>query len=139
MIHNIPLGNRAKTRISKEEYGERILAIENGENVESEDETDEEDDDITEEKGKNEKKQDEQTIMSEEFLGGDSFIHNQQGEEKDEVETFEAHKVQNVIRENNVFGNQHSVVTHMNGNLNCSGDPVRIESRYIRHCIGQDL
>ena len=129
MIHNIPLGNRAKTRISKEEYGERIQAIENGENVESEDETDEEVDDIPEEKGK----------MREEFLGGDSFIHKQQGEEKDEVETFEAHKVQNVIRENNVFGNQHSVVTHMNENLNCSGDPVRIEGRCIRHCIGQDL
>ena len=108
MIHNIPLGNRAKTRISKEEYGERIQAIENGDNVESEEETDEEVDDIPEEKGKNEKKQDEQTIMSEEFLGGDSFIHNQQGEEKDEVETFEAHKVQNGISENNVFGNQHS-------------------------------
>ena len=32
---------RTKTRISKEDYGERIQAIENGENVESEEETDE--------------------------------------------------------------------------------------------------
>ena len=90
MIHNIPLGNRAKTRISKGEYGGRIQAIENGENVESEDETEEEVDEILEEKGKNKKKQDEQTIVREEFLGGDSCIHTQQGEEKDEVENFEA-------------------------------------------------
>ena len=52
MIHNIPLGNRAKTRISKGEYGERLQAEENGENVESEDETDEEVEEIPEEKGK---------------------------------------------------------------------------------------
>ena len=78
--------------------------------------------------------------MSKKFLGGDSFIHNQQGEEKDEVETFEAHKVQNVIRrENNVFGNQHSVVMDVDENLNCSGNTVRTERGYIRHCIGKEL
>ena len=35
MIHNIPLGSRVKTRISKEEYGERLQAKENGVNIES--------------------------------------------------------------------------------------------------------
>ena len=78
--------------------------------MESEDETDEEVDDIPEEKGGNEKKQDEQTIVREEFLGGDSYIHTQQDEEKGEVENFEAYALQNGMRENNVFGNQHSVV-----------------------------
>jgi hypothetical protein len=77
--------------------------------------------------------------MREEFLGGDSFIHTQQGEEKDEVEKFEAYALQNGIRENNVFGNQHSVVTNVDENLNCSGDTVRIECGYIRHYIGQGL
>jgi hypothetical protein len=68
MIRNIPLGNRAKTRISKEEYGERIQAIENGENVESEDETDEEVEEMPEEMDKDKKKHDEQTIVREELL-----------------------------------------------------------------------
>lgn len=78
MIHNIPLGNRAKTRISKEEYGERIQAIENGENRDSEDETDEEVEDIIlMEKEKNKKKQDEQPIVREISSGGIAiFTHS---------------------------------------------------------------
>jgi hypothetical protein len=48
MIHNIPLGSRVKTRISKEEYGERLQAEENGVNIESDDETDEEFDEVSE-------------------------------------------------------------------------------------------
>ena len=42
IIHNIPLGNRVKTRISKEEYGGRLQAEENGVNIESDEETDDE-------------------------------------------------------------------------------------------------
>ena len=125
MIHNIPLGNRAKTRISKEEYGGRIQAIENGENSDSEDETDEEGDTILMEKEQNTKKQDEQPIVREIFLGGDSYIHTQQGE--GEVESFDTHASQFGMRNNNTLGNQHIVAMNLDENLNCSGNTVRIE------------
>jgi hypothetical protein len=72
------------------------------------------------------------------FLGGDSCIHTQQGEEKDEVENYETYAPQNDML-NNVFGNQPSVVTNMDENLNCSVNTARIERGYIRHCIGQEL
>lgn len=105
--------------------------------MESEDETDEEVDNILVEKEKNKKKQDEQPIVREIFLGGGSYIHTQQNE--DEVGSFDAHASQIGMRNNNAIGNQHSVAMNLDENLNCSGNTVRIECGYIRHCVGQEL
>jgi hypothetical protein len=40
-IHQIPLGNRAYTRISKEDYGERLQEMESGDPDETDEESDE--------------------------------------------------------------------------------------------------
>ena len=168
MIHNIPLGYKTKTRISKEEYGERLQAVENGETVESEEETDEEVE-VIEERGTleenrtNARKQDTQTTESEVFLGGDSFIHKQQEEEHEEdkrADQIRGHEV--ILREDSLFttqrgeekdedathngtkinndsGNQHSVVLILDENLDCSEHTGNIEHGYIRHCIGHNV
>ena len=107
--------------------------------MESEDETDGEVEEIPEERDRDKVKQNERPIEREAFFGGDSCIHTQQGEEKDEVENYETYAPQNDTANNNVFGSQRSVVTNVDENLNCSVNTLQIERGYIRHCIGQEL
>jgi hypothetical protein len=119
MIHNIPLGKRVKTRISKEEYGERLQAQENGGNIESDDEADEEFDEVSEGRDTADVEQNEQQLERELYCGGGGSIHAQQGEEKDEVENDEIYAQQNETKaqdENfvhNAFGKQRSTVTNV--------------------------